>query len=307
MTEHGFCSHLGQGYLFPVEQARAMQSLGATVLRDDVFWHVVEPTAGAVLVGPDSGDPRIDDLYKTVAEHKRIGHPLKLLLVFAYGNDAHPTNILSYDWRAAYANYVVKTLQGFLAFGVHPGDIYPVVLNEPNAPQFGMGFENNGAAYAELCRFTRWRVKRLDSRIRLIGGEAVNGSWGGVGWGYWPWWDQVFSDGNDWCDIVSFHEYHGHFPALGPYDLLFNRASGLMEYLRPMMRAEQTFALTESGVPGEDDPNLPRWIELLDNMGVEFVTHYALRDHAGQDFQFLNQDMSRRLKAERFAATMSLR
>src|SRR5262245_33158641 len=202
-VKHGFCTHLGQSYGHAPEDAWWLDQLGGRVRRDDFFWDVIEEHKGKYKVGPDSGDARVDDIYRAMAEHRGRGNEVDLLMVMAYGNPAYVQDITSGEWRAAFAEYVVASVRGLLAFGIAPRRLLPSIWNEPNSTQFGQGFESNPEAYAALCATVRARVKAVHEDIRVVAGEGVDGSWIGNR----DWYRRVLAVPYI-ADVISTHEYH---------------------------------------------------------------------------------------------------
>lgn len=237
------------------------------------------------------------DLFAFVEACRMSGWPMKVVYVLAYGNpNVHPTDVHSQAWRDAFADYGCAVAESFLATGMQPDEFLLTVMNEVNTAEFFDGFQNDGAAYAELARTVRRRAKRIDDRIRICAGEAVNGSWSGTR----GWWAQAFEKGNDWADIFTTHEYHGaHFPEYGPPEYLFYRTRFLFNWLAQIKQPGQTFAITECGFPTDDAVGTQQLMDYFERLPVEFVTHYAFRESNG--FEFVGPNFEWRRKAEAFA------
>jgi hypothetical protein len=257
----GVMTHFAQGWDTDILPLVARAGIGQ--VRDELYWQEVEKTKGHYAM-PDRYTRYLDALTQ---QH------IKLLLVLSFANSLYDGGNTPYTPEgraayAAYANYLVKTLNGHLS-GVE-------VWNEFNG-SFCKGPCNKDrpAAYADLLAATYPALKRAVPDLPVGGGAAVLVPE--------PWFHALFDHGviNE-LDAVVVHPYRsvaeGVELLLGDLRRLVRAENGGAE--KPIWATE--FSYHDRGPEGGAHiaRYLVRHATIMLEEGVTRISWYLLRDYA---------------------------
>jgi hypothetical protein len=225
-------THFGQDLGNVDANTSLIQAMGATTIRDEVYWREVEHSKGSYAL------PSITNIWVNTA----LSKGLKPLITLDYGNPLYdngnkPTTADAVEAFAAYAEYVATQLKGRVT-------MYEV-WNEWDLTTGGTT-AGTPQAYVTLLKAVYPRLKAVDPNIIVVGGGISAGAI------LSPWFGEMLQAGAlKSADAISIHEYiFGSTGSGRTPETLITKLQGVETTMRSY-NGNQDFPLylTETGWP----------------------------------------------------------
>ena len=191
--------------------AQLIASMGATTIRDDASWALIERSPGHYSF--NNFDPYMQTLQQS---------NLSPLLILDYSDRFYDNNHTPYDEAGlqAFANYA-RTLVTHYGAQLKAVEVY----NEYNGTLSNGPCARQPACYVSLLRYTYQAVKAVRPDITVVGGAAFMDDT--------HWFNQVFADGGlAYMDAVSDHPYTSLYIASPEVQGLEDEMQDLQELIR---------------------------------------------------------------------------
>ncbi|HVU16674.1 MAG TPA: hypothetical protein VHD32_07105 [Candidatus Didemnitutus sp.] len=262
----GVQTHFGQSWEPALEPK--LPAAGITDIRDELYWQVIEPTAGTFTF------PSFYDTYMGALKKDGVDP----LIEFDFENSNYDGGNTPYTDAgiAAYVRYTGAVLNRY-GSQIHNVEIW----NEYNG-SFAKGPATNDrpGTYTKMLKAAYTSIKASRPDITVVGGSTA-----GVPL---PYFDQMFTDGAlDYMDAVSIHPYRYESPPEG----IEAQVTGLQNLMAshgkvlPIWVTEIGWFLHTATAQGDitiDEPTqakfLVRAYALLLSTGVKHIYWYVLRD-----------------------------
>ena len=232
----GVCTHFGQFKHKVPETLELIKRMGATWIRDELYWSNIEREKGKFQF------PEYYDAYMKAAG--KLG--IRPLIIFNYANRHYDNGLAPHteEGRQAFARYCVELMNRYGQICRHWE-----VWNEPN-----IGFwqpKPNPEDYTNLLKTVYETVKKVDPRAIVVGVCTAGTDFGFI--------EEVLKrGGGKFMDAISVHPYR--YPRSPEATGFVDEMKRLKELLDKYGAGHLKVWLTEFGYPTHITGGTPQWL-----------------------------------------------
>ncbi len=228
----GVVTHFGQDHGNVEANLNLIQEMGATTIRDEVYWKQVEHSKGSYAI------PSVDEIWVNAA----VAKGLKPLITLDYGNPLYdngdkPISPAAIEAYANYAEFVATQFKGRVT-------MYEI-WNEWDLTT-GNTTKGTPQSYVNLLKVVYPKLKAVDPNIEVIGGGISAGAILST------WFTQMLDAGAlKSADAISIHEYIFHSTGANRSpETLIGKLAGVEATLKSRnSNQDYPLYLTETGWP----------------------------------------------------------